>query len=380
MDTKLAYYITGIVIFLVFYYLARKKPKPSEEASPEQEIETKLSELSERLEKNFEAITNKSLAQNAEFVQNLSTNGVDVVLRPLISQLKEYEGKMKEMIQKDATGREHLSHMIKCVNDINMGFSEEAKRFTQAVRGNIHAIGRFGEDTLENIFQASGLTLGRDYLKQETFKNEVNDRLRPDFVLLAPNGRGVVIDSKLSLDSFMRYMESDTEEQKERFSGDLARNVNNHVAELSKKEYQKINSFSSFDYVMLFLASDSALALALSVDKELIRNALKKGVLIVGPTSLMTSIKTVEFLWKEQRQVENFKELGQSGQRLYDKCFHMIERIKDVQKHFIKAGDSLDTALNHLGRGNSSIVNEALRLKELGIHSDKEIKAEKQSK
>mgnify|MGYP006435681173 CR=1 FL=1 len=266
--------------------------------------------------------------------------------------------------------------MCKCVNDINQSFSEEAKKFTLAIRGNIHAVGRFGEDTLQNIFDASGLNEGKDYLKQNSFQSEANGNLRPDFVLLVPNERGLILDSKLSLDCYMKYVETEGEEFKNGYATNLVKNINNHVSELSKKEYQNIGDFKSYDYVLMFVASDPALYLALSIDKELIRNSLKKGVLIVGPTTLMATIKTIEFLWREQKQVENFKELGITGKKLYEKCAHFVDRLKDTQKHFLKANESLETALNHLNRGNGSIVNEAMRLKELGISSEKTIKSD----
>ena len=367
------YYVIGAVITIVVTILVIPKKK-KEEVKEDVSFEDKLNEMSKRLEQNFEAITNKSLAQNAEFVQSLSTNGVDVVLRPLINQLKEYQGRMQKLVQEDATGRATLTEMIKCVNDVNQSFSEEAKNFTLAIRGNIHTIGRFGEDTLQNILDASGMTEGVDYLKQKSYLNKNGDRIKPDFVILAPQNRGVLIDSKLTLNSFMKYIESKEEEQKKRHIKELVYNINIHITELSKKKYHQVAELDSFGFTLMFVASDAVLSTALSCDNDLVRNALKKGILIVGPTTMMATLKTIEYLTREQKQMESLKEIGESGKRLYEKLCHFFDRLNDVQKNFDKANQSLGTALNHLNRGNSSLVNEAIKLKDLGIGSEKEIK------
>ena len=374
MDTNL-YYVLGLVITIIFFVVIPKIKKEQSEETVD--FESKLNEVSTRIEKNFEAITNKSLAQNAEFVQNLSTSGVDLVLRPLVEQLKDYEKKMDQMVKDETYERTTLKEMIKCVNEINQGFSEEAKRFVVAVRGNIHAAGNWGEDTLQNILDSSGLNEGKDYDKQRPCKTSDGGNIRPDFILRAPQNRAVVIDSKLSLDAFMRYIELSDEKEKKQAAKDLIRNINNHANDLSNKQYQEIVGVNSFDYVLMFISSDAALSTALSFDKELIRNALAKNILIVGPTTLMATLKTIQFLWQEQKQMENFKEIGNSGKRLYEKLYHFLERMHDVQKSFDKANDSLGVAFNHLNRGEKSLINEANNLKNLGISSEKDIKANK---
>lgn len=372
MEKYLLYLVLGLLIVIILIW--KKLRVKLSVGDSENVLEDQVRKISEQLEKNFESLANKSLAQNAEYVQKMSSNGVALSLTPLLNQLKDYQLRMEKMVRDEEKERVSMIENVKYLSSMNQKFSDEAKKFMIATRGNIHAIGRFGEDTLENILQASGLNEDVDYLKQKRFLLADKSILIPDFVLLAPNSKGVVIDSKLSLDSYMKYMEAGTPNEKAEFKKELAQKINNHLKELSKKEYQKICDFTSFNYVMMFIASDAALSLALAEDRELLRKALKLGILIVGPTTLMASIKTVEFLWKEEKQVENYKELGRSGQRLYEKCFFMIEKMKDTQKHLSKASDAFDVAFNHLNRGDSSIVCEAFRLKELGIHTDKVIK------
>lgn len=175
----------------------------------------------------------------------------------------------------------------------------------------------------------------------------------------------------------MKFIEATNDDESKSASGELVKNINNHITDLCKKNYQTVEDFNSFDYVIMFISSDAALSHALSIDKNLIRNALSKNILIVGPTTMMATLKTIEFLWREQKQLENYKELGITGKRLYEKCSHFTERLKDTQKHFQKANESLETAFNHLNRGNSSIISEAQKLKELGISSEKVIKNDK---
>ncbi len=356
-----------------------KKLKP-EHKTDELAFEQKLLELSKRIESSFEAITNKSLTRNAEFVQNLSVNGVDLVLRPLVNQLKDYERKVEQIAKEEAKDRTDLKSMMAYVNEINKQFSEEAQKFVIAVRGNIHAVGRWGEDTLQNILEASGFNEDKDYEKQKTYKTTAGETIRPDFVIKAPQGRALLIDSKLSLDPFMRFIEAKDDTAKKQAAKELIKSINAHVNELAKKEYQNVEGLNSFDYVLMFVSSDALLSTVLSFDKEIIRNALTKNILIVGPTSLMATLKTIEFLWREQKQMENYKEIGDAGKRIYEKLYHFLERMKDVQKSFDSANKTLGVAFNHLNRGNCCLTAEALRLKELGISSEKEIKVDIENK
>lgn len=335
-------------------------------------LEAKFTGFDSKIISKIEGMSNKSIAEGLSMAHETSFKELSKVLEPIREKLQNYESKMDKLVKDEAVERSRMTEMIRCVTDINLAFADEAKTFTKAMRGDIRALGKFGEDKAELALIASGLHEGTDYLKQEVLAAEAGN-MQPDFAVKLANNRAVFVDAKMSLDSFMKYLETENEDVRKVQASELVKRINSHVNDLSKKEYHKCTQFKSMDYVLMFIGSDRAISLALDVDSDIQRNALKKGILIVGPTTLMCSLKSIEFLWREERQVENLKEISELGGHLYTKLVYFVQNLKDSQKAFEKSQQCLRTALDHLNRGDKSILADAEKLNELGRFSQKVI-------
>lgn len=334
-------------------------------------LETKIEALKKSMEQSFESIVNRSLVKSTDYIQRSSERGVANLVQPLMEEIKNYEKRIEKMVHDESLDREGMKQIINSVNSIHHAFSEDAKKFVISVRGNIHSLGRWGEETLENILIASGYVGDKDFLRQKDFTTLDGLNVTPDFIINLPQGRGLVIDSKLSLDSFMSYVEEKNEATKKQHAERLAENIRSHVSSLAKKKYHEIKEFTSMDYTVMFISSDPALFLSLSVDNNLIRDALKKNILIVGPTSMMGTLRSLEVLSRQHKQLENIKEITTVGKKIYERLGLFVERLGDAQDHLAKSTKMLNTAINHLSVGEHSLINEAQRLKDLGISSEK---------
>lgn len=364
-----------IVSVIVFDVLVAWILKVFKEKAPANRAEEdgKYNEIFLKIENQFEAIANKLLVKNSEYIQESSKRGVANLLNPLMQEMKDYESRIEKMVHTESLDRESMKQMILEANNLQKNFSDDVKKFAVSVRGNIHSMGRLGENCLQGIIDASGLTEGHDYLKQKALLSSDGNCLKPDFVLTLPNGRAIAVDSKLSLDPFFLYMEETDEAKKKSHAMKLLENIEEHVSSLSKKKYQQITEFQMMDFVIMFVSSESVLSLSLSLKPQLLRESLRKGILIAGPSSMMATIKSLELLGRENRQAKNLQEIALVGKKLYERMSFFFDRLNSCQDHLAKASKALDTSINHLSVGEHSVVNEALKLKTLGISAEKEM-------
>jgi DNA recombination protein RmuC len=343
-------------------------------------FEEKIVEMDRKVGEKFENVSNKAIKESLGFVQDSSMKEVSKLISPINEQLRSYEMKVNDQLRayqekmdrlmKDdaidrAKMRENFNTVTSRVIEMNKGLTEDAKAFTKAMRGDIRALGKFGEDKAEMIFVASGFNEGREFLKQKMLSSDVGN-IKPDFVIKLPDNRAVFVDSKMSLDSFMSYMEAEEEGKRNAFAKEFLERIKDHIKTLCRAGYQKCTEYQSMDYVMMFVGSDRALSLALDMEPDLQRDALKKGILLVGPTTLMCSLKSIEFLSREQRQIENLKSISEVGGHLYTKLTYFLDNLRKANECLDKSSEAMKKALNHLNRGEKSILADARKLNELG--------------
>ncbi len=331
-------------------------------------IDKRLSKFDYDILSKVENLSNRSILDGLDMAHDSSFKELSKVLEPIKDKLQIYESKMENMINNETVERTKMKEMMKSITEVNFAFTQEAKTFSKVMRGDIRALGKFGEDKAELALLASGLNEGTDFLKQE-YLTTGEGSIQPDFTIKLPQERAVFVDAKMPLDSFMKYLESEDDASGKIHSSELVKRINSHVSELSKKNYHSCTQFKSMDYVFMFIGSDRAISLALDVDPDIQRNALGKGILIVGPTTLMCSLKSIEFLWREERQVENLEEIAELGSHMYTKLVHFVQKLKEAQLALDKSNDALKTAMNHFNRGEKSIRGDAEKLNQLGRFS-----------
>lgn len=363
-----------VVTIVVCIIRAMKKETPPPAPNIEELLENKMCLLKRSMEQSFDTMVNKSLVQSSDYIQKTAERNVSNLLRPMMEEIKGYERRIEQMVQAENCERIEMKEIINSITQINRSFTEKASKFVVSVRGNIHGIGRWGEDTLENILITSGYADGHDYHKHKSFITVDGRSITPDFVIKLPQERILVIDAKTSLDHMISYVEASDETIKKQHAEQLVENIKKHVTDLSKKKYHEIKGeLTSMDYTIMFISSDPALFLSLSYDNDLIRDALKKNILIVGPTSMMGTLRSIEALSRQHKQVASLKEIVQVSKKFTDKLSFFLERLSDCQSHLTKSTLMLNTAINHLSHGEHSLINEVEKLKELGVSSDKNI-------
>lgn len=339
-----------------------------------------LEKLNEKFTKEFENIANRILDEKTEKFTNSNKTNIESLLKPLGENLDKFKAKVEEVYDKESKERFSLGEKVKELAELNQVISEEAKNLTKALKGEAKTQGRWGEMILESILEKSGLVKGREYFMEHQLLDENGNplksddegkKMRPDAVIKYPDNRSVIIDSKVSLNAFTRYLQAtDAEEQKQELDAHVSA-IKTHIIALSSKGYDDYNK--ALDFVMMFIPSEPAYIAALQGDPDLWNFAYDKRILLLNPTNLITSLKLIVDLWKREYQNQNAIEIADRGAKLYDKFVGFVTNLQAVGENIAKAQSKYDEAYKQLSTGNDNLVLQATKLKALGLKSKKEL-------
>lgn len=354
--------------------------KENERLKSEREIEAKY--LREQLDfveksKNEMSLQFKDISrgvietQNQHFTENQKA-ALDVLLKPFHDKLLDLTSK----IDKSHDDSTKIDEQIKNLLNLNQTLSKDAEDLTNALKGNKKIQGNWGEFQLEHVLEISGLENGINYFKQETFKGDENQILRPDVIIKLPNDRDVIVDSKVSLNDYIAYVNAeDIEERKAALKRHISA-LKKHIDELSAKEYQKLLKDNTLDYVMIFVPIEGAYFEAVREDTSLYDYAVKKNIAITTPSSLLPLLRTIENLWQIEKRNKNVAEIAEIGGSLYDKLAGFIEDMDRINKSLDIAKKNYDTAISKLSTGKGNALSLADRLKKKGAKVSKQITME----
>ena len=335
-----------------------------------------LEQLQEKFKLEFENIATKILKQNTlEFSEHNQKNMNDVI-SPLRKKIEEFEKTVSDTYQKGLKDQVDLKAEIKNLHELNTRLSEEASNLTNALKSDSKKQGNWGEMILERLLERSGLTKGEEYLVQETYRNEKGEMIRPDVIIMLPENKHIIIDSKVSLKAYEAFVGEDEEDKKAKFARAHVDSVRDHVKELAEKSYQLTEKLDTPDFVLLFLPLESAFSLAIQEQNDLFSFAWERKIVIVSPTTLLATLMTVGSIWKHEKQTRNALEIARQGGRLYDKFVAFLGDLENMGKQIDRMQSTYHEAHKKLSSGAGNIIGKVKILQDLGAKTTKEIPRE----
>jgi len=334
---------------------------------------SELEELQNKFTDAFENLATKILTKNTiEFSATNQKNIADI-LNPLKEKLITFEKQVDETYKNTLRDQTDLKAELKKLQDLNVNISEEARNLTKALKGDTKKQGNWGEIVLERILERSGLVKGEEYETQFTARNDHGEIIRPDVLVKLPDNKHIIIDSKVSLIAYDNFVNADTTDEKDRYAKQHIESIKNHIKGLSDKSYSHSSDLNSPDFVLMFLPIESSFSMAIQHDIELFNYAWDKRVVMVSPSTLLATLRTIESIWKHEKQTQNAIEIATEGGKLYDKFVGLVEDLKKlgaqidtVQKTFLEANKKL-----HTGSGN--LIGKVDKLRQLGAKNTKNL-------
>jgi len=332
-----------------------------------------LEQLQDKFTKEFENLANKILEEKSQKFTEQNRTNLDIILNPLKERIKEFEQKIDTSYKAEAAERNSLKGEIKSLVELNKQISEEANNLAKALKGDTKKQGNWGEVILEKILERSGLVKGQEYDVQVSTSNEEGKRIQPDVVIFLPDEKHLIDDSKVSLVAYEEMVNATTEEERETALKNHLLSVRNHIKILSDKNYQSSADFTSPDFVLLFMPIESSFGLAVQGDNELFNYAWDRKIVIVSPTTLLATLRTIASVWKQEKQTRNAIEIARQSGALYDKFKGFLDDLIDVGKRMDSAKSSYSDAMNKLSGGTGNILKRIEDIKKLGAKTSKEI-------
>ncbi len=319
----------------------------------------------------FEKIANQILEEKTGKFTESNKNNIEALLKPLGENIDNFKKKVEETYDKESKQRFSLEEKVRELVEQTNKVSNEANNLATALKGQSKKQGNWGEMILESILQKSGLVKDREYFLQQTIKDEEGKSLRPDVLVKLPDNRIIIIDSKVSLVSYDRFSSADTIEEQTIHLTEHLKSIYGHIDDLHGKKYDNLEA--SLDFTMMFIPIEPAYLISIQTDQDLWAYAYSKRVLLISPTNLIACLKLMADLWKREMQSKNAMEIVKRGELLYEKFVVFASTLEDVGKHINKTQQSYTAAIGQLNSGNGHLVGQALKLKNLGLKSNKEI-------
>lgn len=333
-----------------------------------------LQKNKEQMTLEFKELANKILESNSEKFSTQNQENLSKMITPIKEQFNDFKKQIDDVYVKEAKDRSMLQAEIKSIKEINHQMSADAKNLTNALKGESKKQGVWGEMILESVLEHSGLREGEEYEREVSMEHESDgSRYRPDVVVHLPDTRDIIIDAKTSLTAYEQYTSAQDEDQKELFAGQHLASMKKHIKDLSEKDYTNLKGVETLDFIFMFVPIESALLMALEYDHTLFDHAFKKNVILVGPTTLMVSLRAVENTWKYEHQQRNAQEIAKRAGLLYDKFVGFIESVDKLGKQIGTVQKTYDDAFSKMHTGAGSVTSQFQMLEKLGAATSKKL-------
>lgn len=325
-----------------------------------------ITTLQKRLTSEFENIATKILKERAEEFSISNHKNISEILNPLKEKILLFEKKVDETYDKELRDKISLREEVKKLTELNTRISQEANNLTNALKGDVKKQGNWGEIVLERVLERSGLTKGQEYEREVVIDGADFSVQRPDVIIRLPDNKHLIIDSKVSLVAYERYIASDDEEHRVISLKNHINSLRSHIKLLSEKNYQNAQNLNTPDFVLMFLPIESSFSIAVQGDGEIFSYAWERKIVIVSPTTLLATLRTISSIWKQENQTKNAQEIARLSGTLYDKFIGFTEDMTKIKINLDRTSNAYDDAVKKMKDGNANIIRTAEKIKELG--------------
>ncbi|MDD3966850.1 MAG: DNA recombination protein RmuC [Candidatus Neomarinimicrobiota bacterium] len=325
-------------------------------------------QLQKALSERFENLANRIFDEK----DRKSTDKIKMVLEPIGKDLEQFRKKVEELNSGTADRMTVLSTKIEDLQKLNQTITEETSNLTRALKGDVKKQGNWGELILSRLLEMSGLRKGIEYETQFSVSEE-GGRLQPDVLIKLPEGKHLIIDSKVSFIDYNKYLHTDDETEMQQYRKALMLSMKRHVDGLHEKHYQNLKNVFSPDYVFMFIPVEGVFATVMENDMSLYQYAIKKNVIIIGPSSLLASLRTVSFIWQQENQAKNALDIALKSGALYDKFVAFYEDIEKIGKQLDITRRTYDAAVNKLSSGRGNLISRANEIRDMGARASKKL-------
>lgn len=320
------------------------------------------------LSEHFENLANRIFDEK----DRKNTDKIKMVLEPVSKDLEQFRKKVEELNSGTSDRMITLNAKIEELQKLNRVITEETSNLTRALKGDVKRQGNWGELILSRLLEMSGLRKGIEYETQSSFTEE-GSRLQPDILVKLPEGKHLIIDSKVSFIDYDKYLHAEDEAEVQRYKKSLILSIKRHIDGLHEKHYQNLKNVFSPDYVFMFIPVEGVFAAVMENDMSLYQYAMQKNVIMIGPSSLLASLRTVSFIWQQENQAKNAQEIAIKSGALYDKFVAFYKDLEKIGKQLDVTRHTYDTAVNKLSTGRGNLINRANELKDMGARASKQL-------
>jgi DNA recombination protein RmuC len=323
------------------------------------------------LKQEFNQLAERIFEDKSKKFDDISLKGLGGLLDPLKVQLDSFRKRVDAVHGEQIQGQAGLRNELDNLRKLNQQITDEAANLTKALKGDKKLQGNFGEQHAELLLQQAGLRKDIEYQREPNFKDQDNQNRRPDFIINLPDGKHIIIDSKVSLNDYSRYFSADDEVQQQQAMMAHVGNIENHINSLSDKDYPKLKGMNAPDFVFMFMPIEPAFLMALEAKPELFNQAYERRIAIVTPTTLLPVLRTVASLWEVDKQNRSTELLAEQAGRVYDRLRVFVEKMEKLGLQLNTAQTTYDDAWRSLYSGRGNLVGQAERFRELGVRAKK---------
>lgn len=330
-----------------------------------------IEEAKEQMKVQFEQLATQIFEQKAKTFDEAHTKGLDLLLKPFREQITQFATQSKEQFIHDAKERQSIKDEIVRLKTLNERLSQDAINLTQALKGENKTQGNWGEIVLERILEESGLREGHEYDIQSTLSDEEGKKFRPDVIVHLPQNKDIIIDSKVSLVAYEAFIRAENDEERSHALKQHLLSIHSHIKGLSSKRYEQLSGVKTLDFVLLFMPIEGAFLLALEQDNTFFKTAYEQNIVVVSPSTLLVTLRTIEHIWRSEYQERNAKAIAESAEALYEKLVAFVEDMEKIGEQIGRTQKSYEGAMNKLSSGKGNLIRRVESMRKLGLKPKK---------